>query len=400
MLLLAVLFAAAGPAGAAAPASKAGMSRADAVAASERLSVLCARKPLAVDALLSDPAFRADSATFTGSEARELFDYAACRDLQGAPGICAALGGLGLEAGSTRCRTLAAENRFVFRTLAGGDALSACREHLALEGRRGPSVERGCAALIKAVRAGGPKPSCESLAGALVLAPEESCEDLQAMWSADPTVCDRYRDPDVKRECLGRAALVAGLRDPSRCPASPACRALVSKSPAACDGLRSGFSGALCARVAKDLAAEKARLAREPEQRRLAERRIQEELARRAAARSAAAAAEQAKIAEAAAKARAVADALREKLAKQAAAQAAKMTAAQAAVKRKAEAEARKAAAAKAKIERQIRPQFRKGAPMEATPPEAVEIIKALEEGRPLPPPRKSKPAPAPPADE
>jgi hypothetical protein len=220
------------------------------------------------------------------------------------------------------------------------------------------------------------------------------------MWSDDPGVCDRYGDPDVQRECRGRAALAAGLRDPSRCPASPACRALASKSPAACDGLRNGFSGALCARVAKDLAAEKARLAREPEQRRLAERQIQEQLARRAAQRSAAAAAEQAKIAADAVRARAEAAALREKLAKQAAAQAGKMTAAQAAVKAKAEAEARKAAAAKAKIERQIKPQFRKGAPMESNPPEAVEIIKALEEGRPLPPPRKTKPPKAPPADE
>lgn len=389
-LLLAAFLAATGPAFAA-----------DHAAAAQSLSKRCASLPLDVDALLGDAAARADLGGVAGDEGHELFDYAVCRDLQGKPGACAALDGLGKNfAGApAHCRTVAAEARFLFATLRGGDAAAACHAWLALEGTRGAADGKDCAVMISMVRGGAL--TCEGLRAAKLVIPQDSCDDILTFWSGEPRDCERYTDAGVKRECRSRAALVAGLRAPARCTSSSACQALVAKAPAACEGARARFSAAVCARAARSVADARKAQEQIPELRRVAELRAKEETAKKATAKSeAAAAAIRAAAAAADAKDRAALEAERRKVARLAAEQAAKQAAAAAAVKAKSEAEARKAAAAKAKIEKQIRPQFRKGAPMESNPPEAVEIIKALEAGRPIPPPRKSKPAPAPSVDE
>lgn len=389
-LLLAALLAASVPAFASEPS-----------AAARRLAARCASGPIDIDALLGDAGARADLGLVSGDEGWDLFDYAVCRDLQGKPGVCTALDGLGktFPAGSARCRNVAASARFAFATLRGGDAAAACLAALALDGGRGASDAKDCAAMISMVRGG--KLTCEGLDAAQLVIPEDSCDDIRAFWSGELGDCERYTDASVKRECLARAALVGGLRAPARCASSPACQALVAKVPAACDGARARFSSAVCARAARAVADERKAQEQIPELRRVAELKAKEETAKKAAAKSeAAAAAVRAAAAAAAAKGKAELEAERRKVGRLAAEQAAKQAAAEAAVKAKSELEARKAAAAKAKIERQIKPQFRKGAPMESNPPEAVEIIKALEAGLPIPPPRKTKPALPPAADE
>lgn len=378
-------------------------SAADHAAAARSLSKRCASLPLDVDALLGDAAARADLVGLAGDEGHELFDYAVCRDLQGKPGACAALAGLGKNfAGApAHCRTVAAEARFLFATLRGGDAAAACHAWLALEGTRGAADGKDCAAMISMVRGGAL--TCEGLRAAKILLPQDSCDDILAFWSGEPRDCERYTDAGVKRECRSRAALVAGLRAPARCASSPACQALVAKAPAACEGARARFSSAICARAAKSVADERKAQEQIPELRRVAELRAKEETAKKATAKSeAAAAAIRAAAAAADAKGKAELEAERRKVARLAAEQASKQAAAAAAVKAKAEAEAKKSAAAKAAIERQVRPQFSKGEPMQAIPPDAAEIIKAIEEGRPRPPARKPKvkPPKAPAADE
>lgn len=391
-LLLVALFATSGPAPASEP-----------YPAARRLAARCASVPLDVDALLADPAARADLGVVAGEEGRELFDYAVCRDLQGKPGICASLDGLGKNfAGSAaNCLSSAAGARFIFATLRGGDAAAACRASLALEGKRGAAGEKDCAALISMVRSG--RLSCTALDAAGLVIPGDSCADIMAFWSGDAGDCARYTDEGVKRECLARAALVAGLRAPQRCASSPACQALVAKAPSACDGARARVSSAVCAWAARAVAAERKAQEQLPAMRRVAELKAKEETAKNATAKAAAAAAAvRAAAAAADAKGKAELEAERRKVARLAAEQAAKQAAAAAAVKAKAEAEAKKSAAAKAAIERQVRPQFSKGEPMQAIPPDAAEIIKAIEEGRPRPPARKPKvkPPKAPAADE
>lgn len=363
-------------------------------AANRRFGGRCAREPLAVDKLLSDAAFRADLGTRSAEEERALVEYSACRSLQGAPGGCGALDGLGppFALSAADCRGRVAEDRFAFMALRGGDAQAACRDLLKIAGKRGPSVEKGCSAVIAAVRGGNASASCAALAREKLLPPGDSCPDMMISWSGDPKACDRIKDENARFVCRGRATLVAALRDPVQCPASPSCQVLVTRSIRACEPLRADFSRALCARVAKDLAAEKVVAAREQARLREAaqQRRDKAEKLTVAAAAAKAKAAQQAEAA-AIAKAKAEVAADLENVAKRAAAQVAKDAAAQASVRAKADAEARKAAAAKAQIAKQEKAQFKKGEPMQKMPDEAAEAMKAIEEGRPIP---KPKPAP------
>lgn len=386
VLLLASLAAASISAGAAAPGpTPAPSADSSSGGAYRRLSVRCSAQPLPLDALLTDQGFRADLEVLTEAEQLDLRDYAVCRALQGAPAACDSL------TDPKQCRIDAAEHRFLFTLLRGGDALSACRDQLALEGKRGPAVEKNCAALIALIRADGGAPSCESLGRAL--GSQEGCEEIRIRYWGDLRACARLKKLSERRDCLPLAALAAGLRDGAQCSSSPACSALAAKAPSACDPLRAAFSRALCGRVPVALAAESAREARERDAQRLKARAQLD-------AAAAAAAAERAKTEAAIAAAKAKEAVVRAKVEKLAAAQAARKAASEAAVRAKAEAEEKKAAAAKAKIAREGKAQFRKGEPMQTTPPEALEIIKALEEGRPLPPPRKRKPVKSPPPGE
>jgi colicin import membrane protein len=212
---------------------------------------------------------------------------------------------------------------------------------------------------------------------------------MMISWSGDPKACDRIKDANTRYSCRGRASLVAALRAPAQCAASPSCQVLVTKSHGACEPLRVNVSRTLCARVAKDLAAEKNVAAREQERLRQAAQQAKDKAEKLAvaAAAGAAQAAQQAE-ADAIAKAKAAVAAEQEKVAKQAADQAAKAAAAAAAVRAKADAEARKAAAAKAQIAKQEKEQFQKGEPMQKMPVEAAEVMKAIEEGRPIPKPK------------
>ena len=240
-----------------------------------------------------------------------------------------------------------------------------------------------------------------------IIAPQESCEDIQADWSGVAKDCDRFKDAGTRRECVSRAALVAGLREPAMCAASPACQALVAKSPTACDGLRVQFARSLCARVGKETAAALALVPRPVEvlakqksakitAAAVAAQKSAKITAAAVAASAAAVAAQKAKVEAAAVKAKAESLASQEKVAKMAAAQSAKTAEAAAVVRTKAEAEAKKDAKAKADIAKKTKPQFKKGAPMQTVPVEATAIMKALEEGRPIPPPKPlPKKAPA-----
>lgn len=361
-------------------------------AANQRLAARCTKPQFNVDELLADAALRPDLATCTAEEGRDLLEYSVCRALQGAPAACAPLDAA--KGSSAHCLTIAAEARFAFQTLSGADALPACRSLLQLDGKRGASDDKDCAAMIAAVRDGGSKLSCESLKRAKLVIPQDSCDDIGVFWSGAAQDCERYKDAGVRRECLSRAALVAGLRDPARCASSPACLALSAKSQVACDGLRAQVGRSLCARVGKEVAAALALVPRPVEV--LAKEKAAKISAAAVAAAAAAVAAEKAKVEAAAAKAKAESLASQEKVAKMAAAQNVKTAAAAAVVRTKAEAEAKKDAKAKADIAKKDKPQFKKGVPMQTVPVEAKAIMKALEEGRPIPTPKPlPKKAPA-----
>lgn len=360
-------------------------------AANQRFAARCAREPMALDELLADPSFRADMAYASGDERLDLLDYAACREVQGAAGLCPLLESPGRPGtgDAARCRINAAGARFVFATVRGGDALSACRTALEVDGQKGPGADRECSSLISLVRAEGEKLSCDSLARARIITPEDSCESIRAYWSGNPQDCERsFVNATDRRACRERAALIAGLRAPAACASSPYCQILSAKWPGACDTLRARFSRTLCARVAKDLSSEQKRLGKEQE---LLSVRAKE----KSDAQAAAAAALRAKAEAALARSKAEQLAAEEQVRKTAEAQAAKKAVVEAAVKAKADVEARKAAEAKARVERKDKPQFRKGEPMQKESPEVKELMKAVEEGRPIPQP-KPKPRPKP----
>lgn len=394
-LLLAAMFAASGPAVAAEPVRGVVVSTAAAAvsAANRRFFARCSRGQFGVDEMLSDAALRKDMDTFAADEARELLDYVSCRALQGNPAGCAWLEipGDANKGSFKRCRAFVAEDRFLFNTLRGGDALSACRGLLELAGKRGPNVDKDCAALVKAVRDGGSKLTCESFQQTKFSVFEESCEDLLVTWSGDPKACDRYTEADVRRECRARAALVAGLRDPAQCASSPSCQVLAAKAPGACDGLSGQFSRMLCARVAKDIAAEQKGLTKEQQASRQAELRNKA----KAEATAAAVAAAKAKAAEVEAQTKARLDADKEKslrdIEARAAKAAVKAAATEAAIKAKAEAAAKKEAETAAKIAEKPAPQYRKGEPMQKESAESKAFLKAISEGRPIAPPKPKK---------
>lgn len=345
-------------------------------AADRRFAARCARDPIDLDGLLSDNAFRADIEALTNDEKIELVDYGACRALQGAPGACSSLDivGSGVGENSIQCLELATQDRFLFQILRGGDALGTCLKFVEKGGKPGASGAKSCNAMIAAVRGGNAMTACAVLAREKIIGPKDSCEEFVAAWSGQPQACSRIKDEHDRHDCLGRATLVAGLRDPAKCASSPSCQALSSKSSRACGGLGARFIRARCTRVAANLSAEKKRLAdeeaRSPEK--MKERRLQVE--------KEAAAAERAKIA-------AMENQVKDLAAKQAQAKAA----AEAGVRAKAEAEAKKVAKAKAKTAEMVKPQFLKGAPMQSVSEEAKENMKALEEGRPIPVPKSPK---------
>lgn len=347
LLLAAATLAAAAPAPV--PASV-GVSTAVAAAEQGLLDRCGPRGAIDAGALLASPSGRRDFEMLDFGEVRDLASYSACRDLLGAADGCSALDGLGGGlGGGAACRAIADNDRFVFRVLRGGDAAGACLKIFAAEGRRGPPAERGCAAGIAAVRAGDALSACATLKREKLLAPGDDCEDSLSSWSGKPEACARIKEAASRRECRERAALVAGLRDPELCPASPACRVLSAKDARACDGLLAAFSKGVCGRMSKAVAATSRLRSREMDQRR------QESLRRDADLRK-----------EADAKARRAAE-----------------------VKAKADAQAKLLAAAEAKKAAQTaKPQFQKGQPMRASGGDVQEIMKKLEKGIAVPPPK------------
>lgn len=382
------------------------VSSAAAEAAVQRLAARCAQSPVPVDALLADASFRADLALSATEDRYDLLFYSACRSFQGDADGCAALEGLGASFAPV-CRHIVAEGKLVHAVLRG-DALGACKARLRFDGKSGPSVERGCAALIKAIRAGDAASACPALAAEKLVEPGESCPESMIYWKGAPQQCDAYKETGSRLFCRENAELAAGLRDPAKCAASPACLAFAKSSPKPCDAARTRYSVSLCARVARDLAAARKRQALEQERLRQDEIAFKAKAAKEAEAKTAAAAAQRAKAEAALARSKAEAEraavqaaadiarakaASEEKASKLAAAEAARKAKDAEAVKAKAEVEARKAAVAQLKVQSQKKPQFRKGEPMQTDSPEAAAVQKAIEEGRPVPQP---KPAPKP----
>lgn len=372
------------------------LSTAAAVAANERVSTRCSKGPLDLDGFLGSASARADLAPSTIEEQREIMEYSVCRALLGSP-ACPLLEGT--KADGAHCATLAAEARFAFAVLRDGDALASCRAVMALDNQRGPAVDRSCGVMIKAVRGGDVAAACPALEKEGIITAGNTCADIRALWSGSSNDCARYKDGSTRRECVVRAAMVAGFRERRECAQSPYCRALAEKAADACDGLRAQAARSICGRAAKDLAAVRAL---EPQSKAQIEATAKEKAAKTTAAAVAAAnakvAAEKAKVDAAAEKAKAQTAADAAAVAKMAAAAAAKKAQADAAVAAKAQAEAAKEAKAKEIAAKNAHEQFDKGMPMESTTKEGREMLKAMEEGRPLPQP-KPKPKPKPKAE-
>lgn len=238
--------------------------------AEQRLYERCsAPGGLDAGALLGSPAARRDLELVSAGEARDLLSYASCRELLGVREGCASLDGLGgaLSGAAIHCREIAAHDRFVFAVLRGGDAAGACRAMFEPEGRRGPGVDRGCAAVISAVRAGDARPACATLKAEKLMSPDEDCERHLSSWSGRSEECGRVKDAEAAHDCRERAALVAGLRDRARCGASAACLALEAKAADACAAPAAAFARAACARLAKSSAETKRRLSLEEQAR-------------------------------------------------------------------------------------------------------------------------------------
>lgn len=345
-LLLAVMFATpifAAPA-APAPPSAPSVAYSTTVLAEpeQRLFARCSRKQFDMDQLLSDATLRADLQTIPSEEARDIRDYAVCRALQGAPTACSQIANLGsgFAGFGPLCLTRATDYKFLFLALRGGDALSVCRSQFESSGKRDPSVASECASVIEALRAKNSEESCAALRRGKLMGADKQCEDIVIYWPNSPQDCSRAKEEGSRRDCLDKAPLLAGLRDPAKCDASPFCHALVTKSPAACDSLRVRSSRALCARINKEAAAVTRSLAQEKARQHLAEAQVKDAAAKEAKAQA------------------------------------------------EAEARAKKdAAAAAAKPKRQ----FKTGQPMKV-PPTVGEIQKALEAGRPIPPNKEADP--------
>lgn len=364
LLLLLASAALAAPAPAAKPKpgpGPVGVSTATASAEARLASRCSADGALDVAALLADPVSRRDLETLSSEEARALTDLAACRELQGVGGGCAPLAGLkgpfigGPLDGAGACRALASHARFVVLVTRGGAAESGCRAMFEADGARGPAVDRGCAAFLSASRAGRPIEACATLKKEGLMRPADDCEANLASWGGSPGACARIADAEAKRDCRERAALVAGLKDPARCPDSPSCLALAQKSPKACEAPSRAFTRGLCARLAKTTAETRRLLEHEREFRRQEGRQRDLESRREAEAKAKT---------EAQVKARAAAE-----------------------EKRRAEAEAKKA-------KQPVKVQFSKGQPMSTSGGDVKEIMRRLEKGLPVEKPKPDQPAP------
>lgn len=263
-----------------APAAAPSVARSTAVLSAElNLAPFCEGDASGVDKGLADARLSRDFWIMGGDEgAHTLMRYGVCRSLQGGADACATLKGLGGNFAAV-CGEMTAKDRFIHQMFRSGDGVGACKKMWDSMGKRGPAVDRGCAALAAGVKAGDAAPSCPEVSRAGMFGPNESCEERFIFWKGVPAACASIKNLGQRVECNDDAALVAGLRDPSRCAASPACLALESKKPAVCDKYREEFFRPMCARVAKGAAVEKKRLARGEEERaRQMERSRQQEV--------------------------------------------------------------------------------------------------------------------------
>lgn len=304
------------------------------IAAEKAMLQRCSKGAFDIDAVLADPAARKNLSFLTFEEAMDLTLYGTCRSMTGAADACASLAGLDgwSKDIDVNCRKLEFTFRMASVAVRGGDSAAACRELSAgmNEKERGPAA-RACALIIKAVRAGDVYKACPEMEKQGFIARNECRENL-ACWTGKPQACSAIKDRFTKRQCLETAALLAGLRDPARCAASPFCLSLEKRSPSACDGLRRSFAAALCGRQDKVLAEKVKQL------------QLQQRAAKEREAHAAAQAAADAKLAASA---------------------------------------ARRKAAREAALKGDAKSQFKEGQPMKGHPKEVQEMMDRIEKGLP-----------------
>lgn len=257
----------------AAPSPASAVSPSDGAGVDRRLVALCAGGPSGLDKALGDPGMIRDFRARNPEGMESLERYGACRSLQGASDACSFLSGVDASLAAS-CRKKALSDRGIYQMLRSNNGVDVCRGDMASQGKRGPAVDRVCAALVAAVKAGDAMSVCPAATQAGILGPNDSCEDFLLLWKGDPAACSSIKNPHQRRVCQEDAALVAGLRNPARCPESISCLVLESKKTTVCNKYRDESFRLLCARVSED----SNRSARNEQLRRLAELQKKQEV--------------------------------------------------------------------------------------------------------------------------
>ncbi len=216
-------------------------SEADERAADRAVVAYCRKGKFQIDEFFKDPtAVSALGAARAPGLFVRLSEYAACRDLHGAPEPCRALASVG-EMGDV-CAGMAWEARMVRSRGKESDLLPLCLRSPFAKGMSAAALRRVCTAYVSGITHDNPQAVCRALSQEGVKA--AACPAEQAFWTGRKKECSAVSDRYLRAECEELADYAAGLRDAGTCRKSPLCSA-------DCSGYATRLSREFCANASR-----------------------------------------------------------------------------------------------------------------------------------------------------
>lgn len=217
-------------------------------AAETRLAAFCRGDGFAFAAFFADRKAVHEVVSSTIDELSIVEEYAACRDLAGAPQACRTLVRAAPEhSGGRACGVMAWEARLARAVIAGGDAAGVCRSSPEAGSLSPQALDRVCAAYVAGARTGRPEAFCSELAKSGAAVDLDDCRKEQSFWKGGAADCSGL-PKDIAGECRALAGYVAGLRDRAVCKSSRLCSGSCADYSQV---LSRGFCASIGAKMAK-----------------------------------------------------------------------------------------------------------------------------------------------------
>lgn len=192
-------------------------------AAETRLASFCRTGGFDFAGFFANPKAVREGLSSPLSELSVIQDYAACRDLAGAPQACRVLMQAAPEnTGGRACAEMAWEARFARAVIKGGDAARVCRSSPEAGSIPPGVLNHVCASYVEGAKTGRPEVLCLELGKVNVHINVDVCMKEQAFWTGREEACVGLSG-DLTAHCRTMAGYVAGLRSPAACKNSRLC---------------------------------------------------------------------------------------------------------------------------------------------------------------------------------